>query len=98
MQDSVLFHKRQGCSWLVIRILPFPTFIEVSLMSAKIYVNFPQGQFLSQLTQSNMTHSDLQQYIRYQCSRGHLRELQVINVLVAKFTETDLHYITVIMC
>lgn len=67
-------------------------------MSAEIYVNFPQGQFSSQLTQSNMTHSDLQQYIKYQSSRGDPQELQVIKVLVAKFTETDLHYVTVIMC
>lgn len=67
-------------------------------MSAKIYVNFPQGQFSRQLTQSNLTHSDLQQCVKYQSSRGHPQELQVIKVLVAKFTETDLHYITVIMC
>lgn len=67
-------------------------------MSAKIYVKFPQGEFSSQLTQNNMTLSDLQQYIKYQSSRGHPQELQVIKVLAAKFTETDLHYIRVIMC
>lgn len=54
-----LFHKSQGCSLLVIRALPLPTLSEESLMSAKIYVNFPQGQFSSQLTQNNMIHSGL---------------------------------------
>lgn len=39
-----------------------------------------------------MTHNDLQQYIKYQSSRGHPQELQVMKVLVTKFTETDLHY------
>lgn len=61
-----LFYKSQGCSLLVIRALPLPTFSEESLMSTNAYMNFPQGQFSSQLTQNNMIHSDLKQYTKYQ--------------------------------